>query len=146
MKVALYIEDGLEQVVLTPDSDTEKMVLAKLEDASRQVEIRRGSFYGCRGGWIRHQQAWTGGYGSGRQDDASTMIVLRVKPEEAAEDGVVGSEMVDGLADAFDKAIRASFPETERGEAARLAIIARKAIWKNTGRSQSAPPTRDPIL
>ena len=31
MKIALYIEDGLEQIVLTPEGDTEKAILGKLE-------------------------------------------------------------------------------------------------------------------
>lgn len=66
MKIALYIEDGLEQIVLTPDSDTEKDILAKLHSHTRAVQIKRGTFYGCRGGWTRH----------GESDD-STMIVLR---------------------------------------------------------------------
>lgn len=75
MKVALYIEDGFEQIVLTPESDTEKMVLAKLEDSSRTISITHGSFYECRGGWARYGE---------RAKDASTMIVLRRK--EADDD------------------------------------------------------------
>jgi len=70
MKIALYIEDGLEQIVLTPESDTEKGILGKLSDGSRQLSIKRGEFYACQGGWIRH----------GQERDASTMIVLN-KPE-----------------------------------------------------------------
>ena len=68
MKIALYIEDGLEQIVLTPESETEKAILGKLHDGSRSLEIKRGSFYACQGGWTRHEAS---------ADDASTMIVLR---------------------------------------------------------------------
>lgn len=71
MKIALYIEDGLEQIVLTPESDTEKAILAKIHDGSRELSIKRGAFYECRGGWVRH--------GRGTEDD-STMIVLRPVP------------------------------------------------------------------
>lgn len=67
MKIALYIEDGLEQIVLTPQGKTEKAILEKIHDGSRVFEIKRGSFYACQGGWTRN--------GS---DDDSTMIVLRV--------------------------------------------------------------------
>lgn len=72
MKIALYIEDGLEQIVLTPESDTEKAILGKIHDGSRELSIKRGEFYECRGGWVRH--------GRGTGDD-STMIVLRPAPK-----------------------------------------------------------------
>lgn len=87
MKIALYIEDGLEQIVLTPESDTEKAILGKLHDGSRTFELFRGSFYNCRGGWVRHSKPWGGLFDDhvyGRDDD-STMIVLRV-PEPKSED------------------------------------------------------------
>lgn len=67
MKIALYIEDGLEQIVLTPESDTEKGILGKLHAGSRSLHIHNGQFYHCRGGWVRQ--------GSSVED--STMIVLR---------------------------------------------------------------------
>ncbi len=66
MKIALYIEDGLEQIVLTPETDTEKGIVGKLHDGSRTLEIHKGTFYRCQGGWVRQD---------GGPD--STMIVLR---------------------------------------------------------------------
>lgn len=77
MKIALYIEDGLEQIVLTPESETEKGIIGKLSDGSRMLEIRRGSFYVCNGGWTRFNGA------PQPKEDASTMIVLlpAVEPE-----------------------------------------------------------------
>jgi hypothetical protein len=66
MKIALYIEDGIEQIVLTPDGDTEKAILSKLHEGGRAIAIHRGSFYSCMGGWIRQGV-----------EDSSTMIVLR---------------------------------------------------------------------
>lgn len=83
MKVALYIEEGREQIVLTPENDTEKMVLAKLEDSSRTIEIKHGSFYACQGGWTRHKQSFVGMYDNERKDDHSTMIVLSAKEPSA---------------------------------------------------------------
>lgn len=77
MKIALYIEDGLEQIVLTPDSATEKAILDKIHDGSRALAIRRGAFYGCRGGWTRWKQ---GGAYNAFVDDESTMIVLSMNP------------------------------------------------------------------
>lgn len=64
MKIALYIEDGLEQIVLTPESDTEKGILGKLHDGTRQLSIFKGEFYGCRGGWVRHQARLHGTFDS----------------------------------------------------------------------------------
>lgn len=80
MKIALYIEDGLEQIVLTPESETEKGILGKIHDGSRQMELKRGSFFKCQGGWMRHSQPWRGTYDTRDNDDESTMIVLRAPP------------------------------------------------------------------
>jgi hypothetical protein len=100
MKVALYIEDGLEQIVLTPETETERGIIGKLGDDSRTLEIKRGSFFKCQGGWVRYGAAHydTGMFGSGQQrDDESTMIVLRRKvaeqppPPPPQEDDGLGS-------------------------------------------------------
>lgn len=66
MKIALYIQDGLEQIVLTPESETERGIIGKLHDGSRELSIKQGSFYECNGGWVRQSA-----------NDTSTMIVLR---------------------------------------------------------------------
>lgn len=88
MKIALYIEDGLEQIVLTPDSDTERGILGKLHDNTRQLQIYRGSFYQCRGGWMRHEFGqYSGIYGGNKGDEKdSTMIVLRPTPKSNLPD------------------------------------------------------------
>lgn len=81
MKIALYIEDGLEQIALTPEGETEKSILGKLTDGSRQLSIKRGQFYACVGGWVRHSD----------HPEDSVMIILRPQekgraysPEEGA--------------------------------------------------------------
>lgn len=53
MKTAIYIEDGRTQLVLTPENDWEKSVVSAIELGSQNVSIQRGSFYECRGGWVR---------------------------------------------------------------------------------------------
>lgn len=70
MKIALYIEDGLEQIVLTPITPAERSILQRLHEGKRQLTISRGSFYHCQAGWMRQ-----GG------DEASTMLVLQPAPE-----------------------------------------------------------------
>jgi hypothetical protein len=80
MKIALYIEDGLEQIVLTPETDSEKSLLSKLHAADREMSIYHGSFYACRGGWMRQGEISVSRWvGDTQQDDNSTMIVLRPK-------------------------------------------------------------------
>lgn len=75
MRIALYIQDGLEQIVLTPDTDTERNILKKLHDGARALSIKSGSFYECQGGWVRH----------GNEDD-STFLVLRAAPTTDREE------------------------------------------------------------
>jgi hypothetical protein len=53
MKIALYIEDGREQIVLTPENDPEKKLLDLIGKDTRSVRIYRGGFYRCQGGWTR---------------------------------------------------------------------------------------------
>lgn len=78
MKIALYIEDGLEQIVLTPEGDTEKGILNKIHDGTRSIGIRKGGFYECQGGWVRQNST-----------DSSTMIVLRhIKVKEPSAETV----------------------------------------------------------
>lgn len=84
MKIALYIEDGLEQIVLTPESDTEKGILGKLTDGTRELSVKHGSFYETRGDWMRYSPSYMTSSEfspSERRNDDSTMIVLRAKVE-----------------------------------------------------------------
>lgn len=64
MKTAFYIEDGLTQIVLTPETEFESEIVAKIKNGI--VKIYRGSFYECQGGWVKQ--------GS---DDKSVILVLR---------------------------------------------------------------------
>lgn len=75
MKIAFYMEDGLEQIVLTPQTDTERAIVRKLHDGTRDLSIKRGNFYPCNGGWIRHGMVHISEYGR-MDDDESTIIVM----------------------------------------------------------------------
>ena len=89
MKTALYIEDGVVQVVLTPEKDAEKGVLAILQGELKATAYR-GSFYSCLGGWVRQNdnpRQDSFGYMSLQREselrDKSLIIVVKdVKPEE----------------------------------------------------------------
>lgn len=53
MKTAIYIEDGVVQLVVTPESEFEKNALSGFEDKPLEAKIFVGSFYDCRGGWVK---------------------------------------------------------------------------------------------
>jgi hypothetical protein len=80
MKIALYIEDGREQIVLTPESKTEKTLLGRLHDGTRIMSIKQGAFYGCQGGWTRFRTEYPG-MGPDYREDHSTMLVLDRKDD-----------------------------------------------------------------
>lgn len=77
MKIALFIEDGLEQIVLTPQSDIERSILRKLDD--RNLSIRHGDFYKNQGGWVM--------YNPHHCDHKSTILVLTEPDPEPVELG-----------------------------------------------------------
>lgn len=54
MKTAIYIEDGVVQLVLTPESKFEVNALTTFKDKPLAVRVYEGAFYRCQGGWNRH--------------------------------------------------------------------------------------------
>ena len=58
MKTQIYIENGKVQIVLTPENDFEKYVVAKISDERliKDVGIFNGTFSECKGGYIRHYE------------------------------------------------------------------------------------------
>ena len=69
MRTALYIEQGILQVVLTPETEQEKRVLDLIEHKDK-VQWFRGSFYETRGGWMRYDM------GATSKDDSSLILRL----------------------------------------------------------------------
>ncbi len=70
MRTAIYIEHGLTQVVLTPETEFEKNCLGSIPE-NAQIKLLNGGFSECRGGWIR---------GFNEAKTISLMILL--KPQE----------------------------------------------------------------
>lgn len=84
MKIAFYVDEGREQVVLTPESDFEKAILGKLRAAAsnptespHELLIETGQFYRCQGGWTRH--------GSQSQRDSLFIVLDHRSPIETKE-------------------------------------------------------------
>ena len=71
MKTAIYIEDGLMQLVITPETDFEKNAIGNFERGEIETTIKTGSFYPCQGGWTRHSSPST--------DDKSLILIHKAK-------------------------------------------------------------------
>jgi len=69
VKCALYIDEGVQQVIITPETDFERNMVKTIENKKQDVSIQYGSFYGCQGGWTRLSD-FNG------KDSGSLMIVL----------------------------------------------------------------------
>ena len=79
MKTAIYVEDGLIQFVLTPETQIDKQVLEQIAKA-KGLSTHRGSFYENRGGWIRYREAQEYGH-YGVDTDNSLIFVVREEIE-----------------------------------------------------------------
>ena len=75
MKTAIYIEDGTVQLVITPESDFEKNALSGLKGNLIEVKLFNGSFYDCRGGWIRQSKQTPELYGVPRSNEDNSLIL-----------------------------------------------------------------------
>lgn len=81
MKTAIYIEDGISQVVLTPETEFEQRVIDDLEKG--EAALHYGSFYNCQGGWTRHKAYFpTSSYGS---DTTDKSLIIRIALKTATE-------------------------------------------------------------
>lgn len=68
MRTAIYLEDGLLQVVLSPENAHERQCLALLHQHEKQIVVKQGAFYECRAGYVRMND-------SPKPED--TMLVIR---------------------------------------------------------------------
>lgn len=84
MKTSIYIENGLTQLVLTPENDWEQSIVLKIAKVTDPIEevstgikakITRGSFFQCRGGWQRYA------FGAPHQDDDSLIVIVEQESE-----------------------------------------------------------------
>ena len=78
MKTAIYIEDGVVQLVITPESEFEKNALSTFEDKPIEAKLFSGTFYDCRGGWVRQSaMQQRGPYSHSQKEDSSLILVSR---------------------------------------------------------------------
>ena len=82
MKTAIYIEDGIVQLVITPETDFEKNAISTFTNKPLDAKIFSGAFYDCRGGWTRQTYHYGGGYSSNGEDQS---LILRVNAQAEIE-------------------------------------------------------------
>ncbi len=82
MKTAIYIEDGTVQLVITPETKFEKNALTGFEEKPLEVKIFAGSFYDCRGGWVRQKEHYSH-FGLQRELDQNDRSLILTITERA---------------------------------------------------------------
>ena len=80
MKTAIYIEEGVVQLVITPEEDFEKNALSVFQERELDAKIFSGSFYDCRGGWVSQSGYYTPGFMGADNNDKS--LILQIKTTE----------------------------------------------------------------
>lgn len=78
MKTAIYMEDGVVQLVITPESEFEKNALSTFRDKPMEAKLFSGSFYDCRGGWVRQSSYYPSHFDS-QKDDQSLILHMRTQ-------------------------------------------------------------------
>ncbi len=73
MKTAIYIEDGITQVVLSAETKSEEAALALIREAGNNLTVKNGSFFMCQAGYVRFNSDLS---------SYSTMLVVRRGGEE----------------------------------------------------------------
>jgi len=79
MKTSTYIEDGIVQLVVTPESEFEQNALSTFREKPLDAKLFSGSFYDCRGGWIMQSAHYPDRnyYGERNHKDQSLILVAR---------------------------------------------------------------------
>ena len=81
MKTALWMVDGVTQVVLSPETEWEKTALGQLQ--SGKLTVLSGRFFECQGGYWRGTYTQSGLYDrEQRREDT----ILRVDREPAPQE------------------------------------------------------------
>jgi hypothetical protein len=72
MRTAFVFVGGVGQIVLTPQGEEEKRILALIRTDPEKVKVSRGSYYlnRCQGGWIRQFK-----------DDESLIITMGIEED-----------------------------------------------------------------
>jgi hypothetical protein len=86
MKTSIIFSDNLKQVVLTPETDSEKLAMEMFTaDDNVQIALKHGSIYSCQGDipFTANIAECSGGYLRCYNNDKSIILVLRPKDDNA---------------------------------------------------------------
>jgi hypothetical protein len=83
MKTAIYIEEGIVQLVITPQNEFEKNALSSFKDKPLDAKVYSGSFYDCRGVWTRQTEVYQSM--QGLKDNSDQSLILRMTQGEDDE-------------------------------------------------------------
>ena len=91
MKTSIYIEDGVVQLVITPECEFETNALTMFKNKPLEVKLFEGSFYDCRGGWVRQKEYYPNQsiYGLDKSRDDMSLI-LRINTKKRIINQTVG--------------------------------------------------------
>ena len=85
MEVTLVSKNRINQIVLTPENDHEKVILRLIHSSQVEATLKVGNFTECKGGWIRCFSPAVPMYGVNENDIDSLMVVLKPKDEKVKE-------------------------------------------------------------
>ena len=88
MKTAIYIEDAIIQIVLTPQNKFEKDIVTELSKEKTSIKVFEGSFYDCRGGWIRQEE-----YAKNHKPNFKNSLIIRIDKEEPISEQEIKSNL-----------------------------------------------------
>lgn len=86
MKTAIYIEDGVVQLVITPESDFEKNALKSFQDKPLEAQLFSGAFYDCRGGWTRQTKFMDSSPYGNHWESKDVSLILRMGKQIESND------------------------------------------------------------
>ncbi len=78
MKTAIYIEDGTAQLVITPETEFEKNALSTMRQKPLDAKLFDGSFYDCRGGWVRQSTHYPSRMHGNDWESKDNSLIIRV--------------------------------------------------------------------
>jgi hypothetical protein len=84
MKTAVYIEDGIVQLVISPENEFEKNALGSFSKGNINATIFNGSFYDCQGGWTRHKKTYPNYSGGMDESEDRSLIIRYEEPKDSA--------------------------------------------------------------
>lgn len=79
MKASIWIEGGVQQVVLTPENEWERTALRAIQEKQHSVQAFWGAFYNCAGGWLRQASHQVDMYPAMHKINEDASLIFRLE-------------------------------------------------------------------